>query len=360
MEKYIRIISVCAVCVLLASCSATRRLENRGPLAVTPDSMHLMVNQFTDPYTVNVNYTLEVPRGYVPRKAQVIHETWLTDGQTRQSVGKFYLNGKTFNRLMWRQAKFEGGVPDYSDGAVVVATRDPMALSMNTDVPFQIWMPNADLVATTSVEVCGAVYPLWQQTLTRGVEFIPLGPGPVIIEPEPVVVPEPVIKKLEGFASLSYAVNVYRVNPAYGNNAEELDKMTALLNKVLTDSMYTTTKIVVTGICSPDGSFAYNSDLARNRATAVKDYLVERLHVDRDLIEIESIPEDWEGLRELVESSDIANKAAILEIIDSTLSPDAKDAALKRLPQYSILKTKMYPQLRRVQYEIYYTEKSWM
>lgn len=359
MEKYIRIILIGVLCALLASCSAPRRLQKRGALPVNPDPMHLMVNQSADPYTVNVSYTLEIPRHYVPRKSQVVHETWLVNGRIREAVGKVYLNGRTYERLMWREAKFEGRTPDYSDGVMVVAGRDPMSLTVNTDVAFQEWMPDANLVVQTFVTVCGGTIPLWQQTLAPGVEFIPLDPCPVIIESKSIVPPEPVIEKQEGFATLSYAVNVYRVNPAYGNNTLELAQMTDLLDRVLSDSLYSTKKIVVTGICSPDGSYAYNADLARNRANAVKDYLVDRLRVNPELIQTDAVPEDWDALRKMIETSDIANKQAIIDIIDGTLSPDAKDAALKQLPQYAVLKSKMYPQLRRVQYEIYYTEKVW-
>lgn len=356
MKKFPLYFSLLLLCGFLASCGITRRMAVRGPLHIVPDSMHLMANPETG--IVHVNYQLEIPPKYAPRKSQVVFESELVSGENRLPVSVVYINGRTFERLRWRAAKFDDDVADYSDGTVVVSGREPVTLVTQAEFPFETWMSDAGLVATTGVRLCREGYLLERRVLARGVEYVPLAPGPVILPLEPVV-KTPEIRKEEGYATLAYALNNYAVNPAYKDNAAELDKMAALLNKILKDSLLTTDKIVITGVCSPDGPYAYNRDLARNRARAVKNYLVTRLGVSPDLIHTDYIPEDWEGLRELVEQSDLPDKEEVLAIIDGTLSPEAKEAALKRMPQYPRIKSQMLPLLRRVQYEIYYTEKVW-
>lgn len=355
MKTILRYSLLAALCGL-AACSVTKRMEKRGQLATSPDPQQLIVDQAADPNTLHINYILQIPGNYVPRKAQVVYQTDLVKDGNRMPVSKVYLNGRTYERMMWREVRFEDRAPDYSDGMMVVSGRDPITVKTSSDMLFEEWMPGAVLEAATRLNLCRDEYLLGKRLLSGGVQYIPLAPGPVIIEPAPEP-PKPIILKDEGFVSLTYAVNIYRINPEYGNNAAQLNEMTALLKKILSDSLYTTDKIVITGICSPDGSYAYNTELARNRAGTVREYLISHLNADPRLIQTDYIPEDWEGLRKLVEQSEIANKAAILAIIDSTQAPDAKEAALKRLPQYQILKTTMFPQLRKVKYEIYYTEK---
>lgn len=354
MKNTLRYASALLICGILAGCGVTKRMESRGPLRTSPDPQQLVVNAAAGSDTLHIEYLLEVPRNYVPRKAQVIYRTDLVRDTVRMNVSKIYLNGPTYERLMWRQARFEGRLPDYSDGVMAVSGREPFAISVSGDLVYEPWMQGAVLEATTDVGLCRERYVLAQRLLSGGVRYIAPAP-PVVVVEQPA--PQPVVLKEEGFVSLSYAVNSYRINPAFGNNRAQLEKMTDLVDKILSDSLLSTDKIVVTGICSPDGPYSYNSDLARNRAGTLRDYLVARLKVDPRLIQTDYVPEDWEGLRQLVEASRIDNKQTILSIIDGTQSPDAKEAALKRLPQYQTLKTTMFPRLRVVKYEIYYSER---
>ena len=76
------------------------------------------------------------------------------------------------------------------------------------------------------------------------------------------------------------------------------------------------------------------------------------------MIEVESTPEDWDGLRRYVaDSLSLDNRDGILAIIDNTdLAPDARERRLKsRFPQqYRILLNEVYPALRHSDYEVEY------
>ncbi|MEG0808093.1 MAG: OmpA family protein [Alistipes sp.] len=357
MKKFMRYSLLTLLSAGLFSCGITRRMESRRPLEVTPEVQRLTVDLQTQPNVVKINHRVLVPARYVPRKAQVVYESYLIDSASCQSVAKIYLNGRTYQRLLWRQAAFEKWAPDLSDGMVFVSSNRPMTILSNATVPFEEWMSDADLEAITTVSECGVVSLLNRQVLARGVEYIPQIAAPIVVEVPPVVVAAPIILKEEGSASLTYAINSYQVNPSFGHNAAQIDAMTALLNKILGDSLCTVDRIVITGICSPDGLYASNLQLARNRAEAMKNYLVSRLKLSPDLIHLDAVAEDWDGLREAVDASSLGDKSAVLALIDSSLPPDAKSKAMLRLPSYWRIKTQMLPPLRRIQYSIFYTKE---
>ena len=70
-------------------------------------------------------------------------------------------------------------------------------------------------------------------------------------------------------------------------------------------------------------------------------------------------PEDWSGLRRYVESSNIDHKVEILEIIDSDMAPDPKEAMIKKTypKEYRFMLENFYPPLRHTEYKITYEVK---
>lgn len=77
-------------------------------------------------------------------------------------------------------------------------------------------------------------------------------------------------------------------------------------------------RIEITGYSSPDGSKAFNRELSEQRATALKQYLCERLpQLPASLFVLHSAGEDWEGVRRWVEEHpDMKYRAEVLRIID--------------------------------------------
>lgn len=75
---------------------------------------------------------------------------------------------------------------------------------------------------------------------------------------------------------------------------------------------------------------------------------------------VASTAEDWDGLREYLQQSDLEKKQQILAIAqDETLTPDARDAKMEKLypAQYRTLLTLCYPALRHSDYHITYKIK---
>ena len=78
------------------------------------------------------------------------------------------------------------------------------------------------------------------------------------------------------------------------------------------------------------------------------------------MIVTEYEPEDWKGLRQYVEKSNLVHRSEILGMIDSRLDPDAKEAKIKRTypEEYRFLLQNCYPALRHTDYRIDYTIRS--
>lgn len=213
-------------------------------------------------------------------------------------------------------------------------------------------------------------------------------PQPIIVEPEPELVPMPVAepykpdyhlaylepkaeqekaRNLKGQAYLDFVVNKTDIRRDYRRNAEELRKVEETINVVRQDPNITITHIGIHGYASPEGNYASNARLAEGRAQAFKDYVQQLIDVPSRLFSVESTPEDWEGLERALENQgDWLNDSSVAKIrvpvpmiliVKSEAKPDEKERQLKtRYPaQWKQLLTDVFPALRHSDYTVSYT-----
>ncbi|MDE6801982.1 MAG: hypothetical protein K2J06_04360, partial [Muribaculaceae bacterium] len=170
---------------------------------------------------------------------------------------------------------------------------------------------------------------------------------------------------IEGTAYVNFPVNRIELFPDYMSNTSELAKITSTIDSIKGDEDVTITSIFIKGFASPEGPYNNNVRLAKGRTQTLRDYVeqyIRRLHnLSGDIISTDYLPEDWPGLRAYVEKSGMANRDAILALIDSSLEPDAKDARIKKeFPDdYKFLLANVYPGLRHSDYIIRYNIKSY-
>lgn len=223
--------------------------------------------------------------------------------------------------------------------------------------PFQDWMSNSQLVIGN--DTCGCN----QVILAEGL----LPAGDILSTPQKLFYAyqqpkaEAVkIRQENGSARLNFKVNKWDIVVNLGNNAKELAKMIETLELVKNDSDVTITQITLHGYASPDGGYANNDKLSRNRTQALKDYLTSVYPIDQKLIKVAATAEDWEGTAEYIAHNNIPQKDIALGIINSSLQPDAKEKALKRkAPEaHRFLLQNVWPGLRRTDYTIEYDVKA--
>lgn len=147
-----------------------------------------------------------------------------------------------------------------------------------------------------------------------------------------------------------YPVNKTKIHEDYMDNATQLHHIQKYLgNSPKIDS------ITVYSYASPEGSYALNKRLARERGKTAKQYLLKHIPAERQLpdslIILDPTAENWQGLRDLVfYQYPHKDKDEVLAILDRTDISDARrKVLLQRLnrgyPWLYILKEIM-PQLR--------------
>lgn len=267
------------------------------------------------------------------------------------SVGVY---GRT--RYYQYQRESGNGMISGSDETFFKASSRPETLEYNHSVAYAGWMNGADLVLRRSDYGC--CHTLLASTAA---------PLDKYAEVEEVFVPQLVYavpttraektRAIEGSAFIEFPVNISEIRPNFRDNAAELRKITASIDTVKTDRDATVTSVWLKGYASPEGSWANNTRLAKGRTASVKDYVDALYNLPEGVMKTEYDPEDWNGLRRYVESSDMANKIGILSIIDSNLDPDVKDARIRATypKDYAFLLANVYPSLRHTDYRIAYT-----
>ena len=162
---------------------------------------------------------------------------------------------------------------------------------------------------------------------------------------------------LSGSAFVDFPVDQTVIYPDYRRNTAELGKIAATIDSVRSDRDVTIRAVCLKGYASPEGSYAHNTYLARERTAALKRHIGRLYDFDDETIRTDYEPEDWEGLRRYVVNSNLEHRAEILACIDSGMEPDDKDHHLRTsYPEdYRFLLQHCYPALRHTDYRIEYT-----
>ena len=131
-----------------------------------------------------------------------------------------------------------------------------------------------------------------------------------------------------------------------------LEKIRRMIDLVQDDKDLTIKRIVIVGYASPEGSLAMNERLSEGRAKALRDYLQSRYPaIPGSLYSIRFGGENWDDLVKAVQTSDMPDKQAVLDIIDRYSiigGREAKLMALKGGTPWRYMLREMFPSLRKV------------
>ncbi len=170
-----------------------------------------------------------------------------------------------------------------------------------------------------------------------------------------------VVLEAEGKAYIDFVVNRTEIKDNYRRNPIELKKIIESIDLIKNDPDASITRLSIKGFASPEGNYDNNVRLSIGRTEALKEYVRKRYSFDPKIMHTNYEPEDWDGLREWLLQSNIPNRDAILEIVNSGMAPDPKDAEIKRLysKQYKLLLDSVYPGLRHSDYKVEYRIKTY-
>ena len=239
-----------------------------------------------------------------------------------------------------------------------IRTKDaPDVIPYSSIVPFQSWMSDAALKLKVQEKGCANCD---KGSGDRLLADRPLMPEAPVIRPKAAyITPQAEAVKarsLEGRAFINFEVNKTVIKPDYMTNPTELGKIIATIDSVKNDSDINVEAISIKGFASPEGGWANNERLAKGRSAALKNYINTLYKFDNDIISTSYEVEDWEGLKEFVEGSNLTAKDEILAIINEGGDADKKEAKIKaKYPeQYNYLLHNVYPSLRHSDYVINY------
>lgn len=242
----------------------------------------------------------------------------------------------------------------YADSPYTIIKKDKNAtqqVGYQVSVPYRKWMDRASLVVAEDTCQCGEV--------SKGNSIL-LAQADLVFTPRLAYIsPQAETRKaraLSGEAYLDFPVNKTVIYPEYRRNTAELAKIRATIDTIRTDKDFSITRISLKGYASPEGRYAANVRLSEGRTDALKDYLMGEYGFEASLFRTNAGAENWAGLRKYVAQSGLADKEAILAIIDSEEKPDAKEQRIRRehAASYRILLQDCYPALRRTDYTVDY------
>lgn len=354
MRKIIFIFICLAIAATYSRAQATKTIVtvsngDLGDVSTTKVSMVRKGNK------LQVDIELDLSKLEVKSKEAVLITPVLSAGSRSETLPSVGIYG---NRRYWyylRNDSFPSG-----QQTIIRAKEMKSSYSYSTSVPWEEWMNGTGLLLTRkSYGCCGTKLSDDSCGLAGSEEYV-FVPEFRYVHPTAEGSKQ---HSLSGSALITFPVNQTVIKAEYKNNAAELEKIASTIKGVSSDADYTINSLTLKGYASPEGSYTSNARLAEGRTDALRDYIVASYGVQRSIISTSSEPENWEGLREYVAGSGLQHKNEILEIIDSDdfADLDKKEWRIKnRYPRdYATLLSECYPSLRRTDYKVDYTIRSY-
>jgi Flp pilus assembly protein TadD len=104
------------------------------------------------------------------------------------------------------------------------------------------------------------------------------------------------------------------------------------------------------GYASPEGPEGFNDQLSQKRSQSGRTAIERQLRGVNVNYDVASYGEDWEGFKELVEASNMRDKAMIIQVLNMYSSAAQRDVEIRNMSAvFEELKQNILPELRRTQ-----------
>ena len=349
--------------ILLAACPALFCPEPGSMAQVRQGSVTVQVNELAqrgDSLYVDMAVTTEGRN--VPSRMSADFTPVLVSGERSLALPAVSLMGRNSYRnhrraLALMSAKERGAYEKSAPYYVVPDYKGDSRMDYRLALPYEAWMSSAQLTlqridcgcgksSVTDVRLLAGKVSLEEVIV---IERYRIEPHLAYIRPEAEAVKS---RAEQGESFLDFAVGKTSVNPEFGRNAAELEKIRRMIDLVQDDKDLTIKRIVIVGYASPEGSLAMNERLSEGRAKALRDYLQSRYPaIPGSLYSIRFGGENWDDLVKAVQTSDMPDKQAVLDIIDRYSiigGREAKLMALKGGTPWRYMLREMFPSLRKV------------
>jgi len=156
-----------------------------------------------------------------------------------------------------------------------------------------------------------------------------------------------------------YVINQSVVRPSE-MKSDEMKAFLSFVNANISSQWYQFKGIEVSAFASPDGETDRNENLAKDRAKTGSEAVMKEFQKNKDKnitfgktkdqYKVVLTREDWEGFKQLMEQSTIADKDLILRVLSMYSDPNQRRKEIKNLSKtYQELAEKVLPKLRRAE-----------
>ena len=322
----------------------------------------------------------------------------IATGTEVKELPSVIVNGKRRSKAYQRSLYFNNGTDPFPAYAtLVVNKRTREKINYKVAIPYQAWMQDAvlnlhenfyDGIEQRLISVNILAKNLKLDAVQKGkVQIVApatkFTPTPAVKTTTPVIVKEsmnPRVKIVEntskreeqqavvqerprdsysreGSAYLDYPRNRAQIIPDYRDNREELAKIRATLDEIRNNPAYEITGIYLTGYASPEGTYEQNEKLSRARTLELRNYLLDRYPLSRNVYHMDWVAEDWTGLKKMITKFGMPDKDRVLYIINTVDIFEGREKRLMDLNNgipYRYMMREFFPKLRRVDYKITY------
>ncbi len=373
MKKIISILALLPFAV--AGCFAQAAGQD-AKLDAKPDTKPDAIEITVEDYTANsqgavFNVVVDVD----PSALDLHTQTLLTltpvlrskDGQQEHRFVPVAFAGPVRYRVIRREMRYGDFEFETQPGVFAMhRVKDAKPISMQLEIPFEKWMRQSELLFVETRRGCDGCDLSDEGGGTRTV-LTPIFPEPYkptfavdFVTPEV----EAVKSRSDSFtANLAFQSGKSVLLRNFGDNARQLDEVDRVLSEIKSDPLLSISDISVTGYASPEGNQTSNQRLSEDRAQAFVKYLRTN-HIGQRGVEIRSqgMGEDWDGLRRaVVAASWLQGQQAVLDAIDNMENIVRRKNSIRAISggrTYRTMLTELYPPLRRNEYTVGYTVRS--
>lgn len=255
-------------------------------------------------------------------------------------------------RYLYYKRNFGEAMLSGKDETSILARRMPEEVAYHHMLPYEEWMDGAAVTLQRSEYGCCRTM-LSSDENRLGVYREAFFPNLIYVRPEASRVK---VRELSGRAYIDFPVDQTVIYPDYRRNAIELERIRQTIDTVRNDRDATIDSVWLKGYASPESPYSHNTDLAIGRTKALKEYIQRMYDFSSVKILTDYEPEDWAGLRNFVENSNLEHRAEILALIDSDYEPDPKEWKIKSTypEEYRFMLNTYYPALRHTDYRVSY------
>lgn len=310
--------------------------------------------------------TFPIPAQFGKPNARLIIQPYVVDCETNDTVAytrPLIYDGPEFDLTQERRMNFNpNNDPLHAFVAPTPLTGERMSLEWADTVPIPDPARNYHGTAAILLEDYTHIY-FDKQVLVntcetkRPLKFLEFSFNHLNLNPDDYRErPKREKRNTSGNISLSFLVGKAMLDPDDPANTKQLDQLKNDLLEIVNGEGTTLKEFHITGISSPEGSYASNLALAKQRVNFAQSQVTSVLPA-KILSRVYQNPQakvaTWGAVADLLEKDTFPEAAAaVREIVNRfPTSQDAQYAQVLRLPYYSTTIKSIFPKLRTVHYE---------